>query len=145
VKPGDSLFYSAGYMVLGTVVAKDSLPPEIFKKGDSLFEAPIRIHSKTGSIYSVASRLALLKGELLPIPDTIISEGLVLQLKKVNNDQSIELDVKESEAVTKFVTLKAYKYPFINLLWFGVIITAIGIIISMVRRIQLNRSAGSRS
>ncbi len=140
LKPGDSLFYSGGYMILEKVESKDSLPPEIFGKNGSLYEAPLKIHSKTGSIYSVTSRLAIVKGGALALPDTITSEGLVLQLQKVNPDQSIELGVKESDAILKFVTLKAYKYPFINLLWFGVIITAIGIIISMLRRIQLNRS-----
>jgi cytochrome c-type biogenesis protein CcmF len=145
LRPGDSLFYSGGYMILEHVIIKDSLPSEIFGKDDSLFEAPLKIHSKTGSIYSVTSRLALVRKEILALPDTITSEGLILQLQKVNPDKSIELGVKESDAVLKFVTLKAYKYPFINLLWFGVIITAIGIIISMVRRIQLNRSTISRS
>jgi len=145
LKPGDSLFYSGGYMIIENLIIKDSLPPEIFGKNDSLYEAPLKIHSKTGSIYSVTSRLALVKGEILALPDTITSEGLVLQLQKVNPDKSIELGVKESDAVLKFVTLKAYKYPFINLLWFGVIITAIGIIISMVRRIQLNRGSDSGS
>ena len=145
LKPGDSLFYSSGYMILENVKSKDSLPPDIFKEGDNLYEAPIKIHSKTGSIYTVTSRLAFVKGEMLAFPDTITSEGLVLQMQKVNPDKSIELGVKESDAVLKFVTLKAYKYPFIILLWLGVIITAIGIIISMVRRIQLNRSPISRS
>jgi cytochrome c-type biogenesis protein CcmF len=132
-------------MILEKIESKDSLPSAIFGKNDSLYEAPLKIHSKTGSIYSVTSRLAIVKGGALALPDTITSEGLVLQLQKVNPDQSIELGVKESDAVLKFVTLKAYKYPFINLLWFGVIITAIGIIISMLRRIQLNRNNTSRS
>ncbi len=145
LKPGDSLFYSGGYIIMEKVETKDSLPSSIFGKNDSLYEAPLKIHSKTGSIYSVTSRLAIVKGGALALPDTITSEGLVLQLQKVNSDQSIELGVKESDAVLKFVTLKAYKYPFINLLWFGVIITAIGIMISMLRRIQLNRSSDSRS
>jgi cytochrome c-type biogenesis protein CcmF len=145
LKPGDSLFYSSGYMILEKVNAKDSLPPAIFGKGDSLYESSVKIHSKFGSIFSVTSRLAVVKGGLLALPDTITAEGLVLQLQKVNPDKSIELGVKESNAVMKFVTLKAYKYPFINLLWFGVIITAIGIIISMVRRIQLNRNPLSPS
>jgi cytochrome c-type biogenesis protein CcmF len=145
LKQGDSLFYSSGYMILEKVVTKDSLPPSIFREGDSLYESSIKIHSRSGSIFSVTSRLAILKGGALALPDTITSEGLVLQLQKVNADKSIELGVKESNAVMKFVTLKAYKYPFINLLWFGVIITAIGIIISMVRRIQLNRNPLSRS
>jgi len=145
LKPGDSLFYSSGYMILEKVRSNDSLPPSIFGKGDSLYESSIKIHSKSGSIFSVISRLAIVKGGMLPLPDTITAEGLVIQLQKVNSDKSIELGVKESNAVMKFVTLKAYKYPFINLLWFGVIITAIGILISMLRRIQLNRSSGSQS
>jgi cytochrome c-type biogenesis protein CcmF len=145
LKPGDSLFYSSGYLVLENVKSKDSLPPELFASGDNVYEAPIKVYSKTGSIFSVTSRLAIVKGEYITIPDTLTSEGMVLQLQKVNPDKSIELGVKESDAVMKFVTLKAYKYPFINLLWFGVIITAIGITISMVRRIQLNRNGNSGS
>ncbi len=145
LKPGDSLFYSSGYMVLENVKSKDSLPATIFGKGDSLYESSLKIHSRSGSIFSVTSRLAIVKGGVLALPDTITAEGMILQLQKVNTDKSIELGVKESDAVMKFVTLKAYKYPFINLLWFGVIITAIGIIISMVRRIQLNRNGNSRS
>jgi cytochrome c-type biogenesis protein CcmF len=145
LKAGDSLFYSSGYMIIETVKAKDSLPPSLFAEGDSLYEAYIKIHSKYGSIFSVRSSLAIVKGEKLALHDTISSEGLILRLQKVNPDRSIELGVKESDAVMKFVTLKAYKYPFINLLWFGVIITATGIIISMVRRIQLNRTGNYRS
>lgn len=78
------------------------------------------------------------------IPDTIASERLILQLQKVNPDKSIELGFKESDSVMKYVALKAYKFPFINLLWFGVILTAIGILISMVRRISLNRLSTRR-
>jgi cytochrome c biogenesis factor len=40
--------------------------------------------------------------------------------------------------VLQYVTLKAYKFPFVKILWGGVIITAIGILMSMIRRIQLN-------
>jgi cytochrome c-type biogenesis protein CcmF len=71
------------------------------------------------------------------VPDTVLAENLVLQLQKVNPDNSVELGVKESDSVMQYVTLKAYKFPYIKLLWFGVVITAIGIIMSMIRRIRL--------
>jgi SH3-like domain-containing protein len=221
LKAGDSLFYSSGYMVLQSVKQRDSLPDEIFGKDGKLFEAPIRVFSKTGSVFSVTSRLAFVKDGILALPDTITSEGLILQLQQVNKTgkvnssivntrfsnlnirkgpgtkymiigkshkneivttvnrinkywwlirnkngkqgysnakylkeipynvlpevTEIELAVKETNSVTKFVTLKAYKFPFILLLWIGVIITALGITISMVRRIQLNRSSISQS
>lgn len=145
LKAGDSLFYSSGYLVLQNVKQRDSLPDEIFGENGKLYEAPIRIFSKTGSVFSVISRLAFVKDGILALPDTITSEGLILQFQKVNTDNTIELGVKETNGVTKFVTLKAYKFPFINLLWIGVIITAIGITISMVRRIRLNRTINSLS
>ena len=140
LKPGDSVFYSAGFIILQDVKTKDSIPEELFGKDGSLYEALVKVHSKSGTTYSVTSRLAIAKGEGLSLPDTVTSESLVLQLQKVNPDKSIELGVKESGGIMNYVTIKAYKFPFILLLWLGVAITAIGIIISMVRRIQLNRS-----
>ena len=146
MKPGDSLFYSSGFIILQEIKkSTDSLPVELFGKDGSLHEARLKVHSKTGSIYSIAPKLAYAKGEVLALPDTVIAENLILQLQKVNPDNSIILGVKESNVVNDYITLKAYKFPYIRLLWFGVIITAIGIIISMVRRIQLNRNKSSVS
>jgi len=74
------------------------------------------------------------------MPDTIMSESLIVRINSVAEDsRSADIGVKESSAIIEYVTLKAYKFPFINTLWLGIIITAIGIIISMVRRIQLNK------
>lgn len=146
LKTGDSLFYSSGYIILQEVKkSTDSLPVELFGKNGSLHEARLKVHSKTGSIYSIAPKLAFAKGDVLALPDTVIAESLILQLQKVNTDNSIVLGVKESNVVNQYITLKAYKFPYIRLLWFGVIITAIGIIISMVRRIQLNRNKSTES
>jgi cytochrome c-type biogenesis protein CcmF len=145
MKAGDTLFYSNGYMILQEVQSKDSLPTNLFGENGSLYETPIKVFSKTGSIYTITPKLAIAKGETLAIPDTVIAESLVLQLQKVNPDKTIELGVRESNAVMQYITLKAYKFPFINLLWLGVIITAAGIIISMIRRIRLNRSGLTKS
>ena len=145
MKTGDSLFYSGGFMILQEVRKKDSLPEDLFGKGGQLYETPLKIYSKTGSVYSVTPRMAIAKGEMLMIPDTITAENLILQLQKVNADNSIELGVKESDALMKYVTLKAYKFPMIRLLWFGVIVTAIGIFISMAHRIRTNRGSSSVS
>lgn len=144
-KQGDSLFYSKGFIIVQDVKQKDSVPKELFGTQGMLYEVPLKIYSKSGSVFSVTSRLANAKGEWFAIPDTITSESLILQLQKVNPDKSIELGVKESNAIMKYVTLKAYRFPLIKLLWYGVWITAIGIIISMVRRIRLNRAGRTGS
>lgn len=140
LKPGDSLFYSKGFIVLQDVKSRDSLPSELFGTEGKLYETPLKIYSKTGSIYSLTSKLAFVKGEYLSLPDTLTSEGVVLQLQKVNPDKTIEMGIRESNTVLEYITLKAYKFPFIKILWAGIIITAIGILMSMVRRIRLNRN-----
>lgn len=145
IKAGDSLFYSKGYLVLEAVNEKDSLPEEIFGKDGRLYEAPVRVYSKTGTSYSVTTRFAIAKGERMAIPDTILPENLILQLQGVNPDRSVNLGMKEPNSIMKYVTLKAYKFPFISFLWIGVAITAIGILMSMVQRIRLNRRAGRQS
>jgi cytochrome c-type biogenesis protein CcmF len=146
LKTGDTLFYSGGFIILQEVKrSTDNLPVELFGKDGSLHEARLKVYSKTGTIYTIAPKLVFAKGDMLALPDTVIAESIVFQLQKVNPDNSIVLGVKESNAIMDYITLKAYKFPFIRLLWYGVVITAIGIIISMVRRIRLNRTSGSGS
>jgi cytochrome c-type biogenesis protein CcmF len=75
------------------------------------------------------------------MPDTVMAESLILQLNHFDEKtQTAELGIKESGSVLQFVTLKAYKYPFINLLWLGTILMVLGFIISMVRRIQVQKN-----
>lgn len=144
MKLGDSLFYSKGFMILENVKQRDSVPENIANilgKTGGVYEASLKIFSQTGSIYTVTPLLTVVRGETLAFPDTLQSENLALKLQKVNADKSIELGVKESDSLMQYVTLKAYKFPFINVLWLGIIVTAVGILMSMVRRIQLNRQS----
>jgi cytochrome c-type biogenesis protein CcmF len=148
LKAGDSLFYSSGYMVLQDVRPVTNVPAEIAQilgKDGKIYETPLKVFSKTGSIFTITPKLTYAKGDRIAVPDTLTQENLVLQLQAVNPDNSIQLGIKEPQNLMEYVTLKAYKFPFINLLWLGVIVTAAGIIISMVRRIQLNRSSISQS
>ncbi len=53
----------------------------------------------------------------------------------------LEIGVRESSAVLDFVTLKAYEFPFINVLWLGILVMVVGIVMSIVQRVkQLARS-----
>ncbi len=140
LKPGDSIFYSKGYMVLEKLTTKDSIPFAAFQPGDKATVASLKIYSFNKNSYSAAPLLINQKGNLFALADTVTSEGLVVKINGVSeNGKDADIGVKESGAVLEYVTLKAYKFPFINILWLGIIITATGIIISMVRRIGLNR------
>jgi cytochrome c-type biogenesis protein CcmF len=138
---GDSVSYGRGFIILEELIARDSLPAEIFGKDGKLYEAKLKIHSKTNSTYSASPKLAVKNGYMLSVPDTIMGESLIVQLSRVNG-ASAELGIKKSDAVLDFLTLKVYRFPFINILWLGTVLMAIGFIISMVRRMQRNKTSG---
>jgi cytochrome c-type biogenesis protein CcmF len=137
-KEGDSIFYSRGYIILEKLVTKDSLPLANYRAGDMATVASFRVHSFRGNTYPAEALFINQNGVTSNMPDTVIAESLVLRINRVEGNMA-EIGVKESNSVLEYVTLKAYKFPFINILWLGIVITAIGILISMVRRIQLNR------
>ncbi|MGC4034659.1 MAG: cytochrome c biogenesis protein CcsA [Chitinophagaceae bacterium] len=138
LKIGDTVFYSTGYMVLDTVTSKSDLPENLFGKDGALYEAKVKVHSKNNTSYTAIPKLAIAKGAILPVLDTVTSESLVIRLNKVENGK-VQLGVKENESILDYVTLKAYKFPFIGLVWLGVVVMVTGFIVSMVRRNELNR------
>ncbi|MEJ0106981.1 MAG: hypothetical protein WDO19_32540 [Bacteroidota bacterium] len=108
---GDSIFYSSGFMVLEKITSRDSLPEELFGKGGALYEAQIKVHSKNSTSYTAMPKLAIAKGNALPVTDTVVSESLIIKLNKVNGNK-VELGIKETDSIMEYVTLKAYKFPF---------------------------------
>ncbi len=139
LKKGDTAFYSNGFYILEDLIAKENIPTGGLAPTDKVFMATIKVYSKNKTSYISKPFLIDKTGNFFPVQDTVTSENLIFQLNKVNGDKA-ELGVKESNSLLKYITLKAYKFPFINLVWAGVIIMVTGIIISIVRRVQLNKS-----
>jgi len=141
IQPGDSIAYINGMIKLEGIASRDSLPVELFGKDGSLYEAQIKVFAKTNSIYTSVPKLAIAKGAMISVPDTIIAEDLILQLNNVEGNK-VELGVKKMNSVPDFLTLKVYKFPFINILWLGTLVMAAGFILSMARRLELRKISG---
>ncbi|HMK18770.1 MAG TPA: cytochrome c biogenesis protein CcsA [Chitinophagaceae bacterium] len=142
MKVGDTISYSKnGLIILEGIKSFDSLPVDIFGENGKLYEARFKVYpdgSKPEEVYFSDPRLAIAKGNSLSVPDTLGS-GTMIQLDKSDGKQ-VDIGIKVPNTVTQYLTLKTLKFPFINLLWLGTIIMAVGFVISMVRRIQLSRS-----
>ncbi|MFV0605730.1 MAG: cytochrome c biogenesis protein CcsA [Niabella sp.] len=133
---GDTIYYSKGYMILEKLVGKDKLPVEGFAATDSGYTASVKVQQLNGSSYQ--SDLLMIRGsgqKMFQSEDTVFSQNLVLTLNDVKGSRA-EIGVKESSDITPWLTLKAYKFPYINLLWLGVILAVIGSLISMASRIK---------
>lgn len=137
-KAGDTVFYSKGYAVVQDVASFKNIPNVPLGVNDSASVATLKIFAKTGSVYTGRPILVNKDGGSFPQPDTLTAENLVFQLQKVDG-KKIQLGLKESEGIMQYVTLKAYKFPFINLVWIGTIIMVIGIFISLLHRRQQGR------
>jgi len=142
MKVGDTVSFSKkGLIILEGIKSFDSLPVDVFGENGKLYEARLKVYPdgmKPEEIYFSAPRLAIAKGNLLSVPDTL-SSGAMIQLNMSDGKQA-EIGIKVPNTVTQYLTLKTLKFPFINLLWLGTIIMAVGFVVSMVRRIQLSRN-----
>jgi cytochrome c-type biogenesis protein CcmF len=143
VRIGDTVYYSKGLMIINNVAVNPTTAKHQFSATDTAIGLDMTVISKEGNRFSAMPLLHVKNGNIYSVPDTVMAQSLVLAFNQVK-DQSkglLEIGVKESSAVLDFVTLKAYEFPFINVLWLGVLVMVVGIVMSIVQRVkQLRRS-----
>ncbi|HET7897272.1 MAG TPA: cytochrome c biogenesis protein ResB, partial [Flavisolibacter sp.] len=142
-KVGDTVFYSKGFALVEDVASYKNIPNVPLGVNDSASVATLKVFAKTGSIYTERPILINKDGNAFPQEDTLTAESLVFQLQKVEG-KKIQLGLKESDALLQYVTLKAYKFPFINLVWAGTIIMVLGFFVSMLHRRQQAQTTGRK-
>jgi cytochrome c-type biogenesis protein CcmF len=135
IKAGDTLYYSNGFMILNRIDGNPNNDRYHFTSADTALMADVTVISKDGRRYKARPALQVKNNQYIPIADTVISQSLVLAFTGVD-ENNIHLGVKESSTVLDFITLKAYEFPFINLLWLGTIIMVAGFFISIVQRVR---------
>jgi cytochrome c-type biogenesis protein CcmF len=69
--------------------------------------------------------------------DTVKAQNLILSFNKVldPSKRTLEIGVRESKALTDLITLKVYAFPYINILWIGVIVMTLGFCLSAYNRL----------
>lgn len=135
IKVGDSIFYSNGYVKLEKVAIN---PNANLPAGVNELVLQMKVHSNTGILYDATPMIRLEGMNMKMIPDTIKAQNLILNFNKVV-DQSkgaLEIGIKESASLSNLITMKAYEFPFINILWLGVIVMTMGFSLSTWVRIK---------
>ena len=144
VAEGDTIFYSKGYMVLDKVIKNP--PTNKFKipvNGPSVI-AELTVTARDSSRYNAAPMIIVDSFGLNQVDDTIYAQNLFVKFAGITQDQTkLRIGVKESDTMIDFVTIKAFIFPYINFVWLGLIIMAVGLLMSMVRRANLSKVAGA--
>ena len=137
IKPGDTLFYSRGWMVLDAVARAAGERLDLVQPGDSVYAAQFTVRSIDSSLYQASPLLILRGNTMIPVADTVMAQGLILAFNGAEAD-GVKVGIKENNAVLEYVTLKAYQFPLINILWLGVILMTIGFLIAAYYRFKGN-------
>ncbi len=137
VRPGDTIFYSNGFMTLDRVTLNPNNERYKFTPADTAIMAEITVHSSNGRKLKANPVYQLKNNQVKYTIDTVFAEGLAVGLSRVADAQRIEISVKDSTKLVPFVALKVLRFPFINLVWLGTILMILGFVMSITRRIRL--------
>ncbi len=143
LRAGDTTFYSNGIIVLNKVV----INPENFKHPTLPGETPVMLDmtvtAKDGRMYPVNPGFAinLKDSSIRNLPDTVIAQSLVVRFDKIADETigKFQIGIKESNNLNDLMTVKVYQFPFIIVVWLGVIIMVTGLLMSMVQRIKKSK------
>ncbi len=142
---GDTAFYSNGMIILNSVVKNPSNSRFNYKPEDLALMADIKVISKESTSYSAMPLIEVDSLGIINRDDTVFAQNLYLRFAGVAENHHIKLGIKESDKLVNFVTVKAYVFPFIRLVWLGLIIMCIGIIMSMLQRGKFSPAAAGVS
>jgi cytochrome c-type biogenesis protein CcmF len=135
---GDTAFYSNGIVILNRVVKNPDNGKYHFKPTDAALMADITLISKDSLHYKAFPLIQIDSLGVNQVDDTIYAQNMYVKFAGVTDTKKIKIGIKESDKPIEYVTLKAYVFPYINLVWLGLIIMALGIIMSVVKRAKLS-------
>lgn len=135
IKPGDTTFYSNGLIILNKVdINKEGVKGAL--PGETTMTLDMQVIGKNGGRYSVYPGIAI-KGDssLRNLPDTVMAQNLVLRFNRMADagKGTFEIGIKESNNLSSYLTLKVLLFPFINILWIGVVVMIIGTLMSIIK------------
>jgi cytochrome c-type biogenesis protein CcmF len=139
---GDTIFYSNGFMIIDSVVKNNATKKVIVegKPADISLTATLKITDKANMHYTAKPTLALIDSSFIQnIDDTVYAQNLFVRFAGVADEHKVIIGVKESDKLIESVTIKAYIFPFINLVWLGLVLMAMGVTLSMLQRGQFKK------
>jgi cytochrome c-type biogenesis protein CcmF len=133
---GDSVFFAKGYYVLNNILKNPDNDRFHFSPLDTALVADITVYNENGTSHKAYPALVIHNQEINFINDTVIAQNLYLNFSGIAANKKFKINSKETDRLEDFITLKAYYFPYINLVWLGLVIMSCGFIVSLVSRVR---------
>lgn len=135
IKQGDTIFVSNGYLVFNTLNKQITNKNYQSKPGDVAIGADISAYSIDGKIGGGQPVYVVMPNEIINVADTISSLGIAINIDKINpDDGSVEFAYKQRSQQDDYIVMKAIIFPFIGILWLGVLVMVSGFGLSWATR-----------
>ncbi len=138
IHPGDTMFASNAFIILDSL--QTNLSREQYEKNDSAIAvtAVLRAYDIEKKVYMAYPKYVLRHNKVQPETDEIKELGLKFTFWKINPENgSLEITLSEDKSAQKdFIVMKAFLFPYINVLWLGCVIMFIGTLLAVWQRIQ---------
>ncbi|MEO9023319.1 MAG: cytochrome c biogenesis protein CcsA [Ginsengibacter sp.] len=131
---GDTVFYSKGFYVLNGIEKNPDNERFHFSPTDTALVADITVFGQDGTSHKAYPALTVHDRELNFINDTVITQNLYLNFAGIAGNKKFKINSRETDRLTDFITLKAYYFPYINLVWLGLVIMSTGFVVSLVSK-----------
>jgi len=139
MKEGDTGFSKKGFFILNKVTTVKAPTSLSLQKIDAELRAELTYVSSSDSMrYKVFPKLKIDSLGLDHIDDTIYAKGVFVKFSGIADEHKIKIGIKDTNKLTDFITIKAFVFPFINLVWLGLIIMALGLVMSAIKRAKLS-------
>lgn len=142
IKQQDSLFTSNAIVIFDSLTTNLNTQNLQLDKEDIAVMAHLRVIDIAGKVYG-ANPVYLIKNNAVePIVSKVDDLGLQFMFWKIDPESGkIEISVQEKKSNIKdFIVMQAIIFPYINILWIGCIVMAIGTLLSIWERIKKSKN-----
>lgn len=136
VRVGDSIYFSNGYMVFNGYNREVSRKEYAPMPGDVAVGAKLTVHTLDGKAAQHVEPVFCVRGNnAMTIDDTVKDLQLYTRFANVLPEQDAAIiESKQLDPKDDYIVLKVLVFPYINVLWLGVIVMVAGFILSMFNR-----------
>lgn len=138
---GDTITSSNALIIIDSL--RSDVSEAEFAKNDSHLEvtAVLKCVDVKNNVFYARPRFVIENNIVIPKEDLVEPLGLKLVFWKINpNDNTVEITLSERLSNNKdFIVMEAAVFPYINVLWLGCLVMAVGTVIAVIERLRVNR------
>ncbi len=135
VKQGDTVYLNNAYLVFEGFETKVDHPAYIPMPEDIAVTAKLRAFTLQGELDMLEPVYFIRGGYQYEIEDTLSSLKLYTRLSRILPDeQAAELMIKQLDPKDDYIVMKALIFPYINVLWLGIVVMTLGFFLTLHNR-----------